>query len=223
MENNFKLVNCDTDSIMICKEDGSPFTQEENNLLLEQLNATFPPEIIWTDDGSFPSVIVLKTKNYVLWDGKKKKIKGVALRGSAREKALAEFIGRFIDHLLEEKFDELVPLYNSYAKEIVNITDIKRWSSKKSLTEKVYAAEATAQAKILEAIKGSDYRPGDKAWVYFAKDESLKLQENWNNDHDENRLLKKLHSTAKIFHTVVNMEHFINYSLKKNKEMVSQL
>ena len=221
--NKFTLVNCDTDSITICREDGSPISAEENEALIKALNATFPPEIVWTDDGAFSSVIVLKAKNYVLYDGEKKKIKGSALRGSTREKALAEFIGRFIDHLLFDKFDDLVPLYQSYAKEILNIEDITRWSSKKSLTEKVYEAAATTQKKILEAIKGSNYRPGDKAFFYFDNNKNLKLQEHWQKDHDPVVMLKKLFNTIEIFDSIINTEHFPNYSLKKHKDLLSKI
>lgn len=219
---NFKLVNADTDSITVCKQDGSPFSDEENKDLLLELNSLFPKEISWEPDGQFESVVVLKAKNYILWDGKKKKIKGSALRGSAREKALAEFIGKFSDLLLEQRFDDLVALYDTYTKEITNIKDITRWSSKKTVTEKVLNPERTNEQKVLDALAGTEYSVGDKRYFYFSTlNKSLKLQDQWCNDHDIDVLLKKLHNTVKIFDSVIDLSQFPNYSLKKNRKLLN--
>ncbi len=220
---DFTLVNCDTDSIMICRPDGSFITEADRSSLLKELNDSLPEKIRFTDDGYFPSVLVLKAKNYVLFDGKKKKIKGSALRGSAREKALQEFIEKFSDLLLNDDFNSLVPLYNKYALEILTLTDIKRWTTKKSLTEKVFEAARTTEANILAAIQGTEYVRGDKIYCYFDTNKKPKLQERWNKDHDIDSLLKKLFSTVTIFDSVIDITQFPNYSLKRSKVLLDLL
>ncbi|NJO65080.1 MAG: hypothetical protein HC836_45320 [Richelia sp. RM2_1_2] len=52
--------------------------------------------------GIFEKVIIFKAKNYILWDGKKVKSKGSALRSGNREVALKEFINETVKILLED-------------------------------------------------------------------------------------------------------------------------
>ncbi len=220
MSHDFILANADTDSIMICKSDEAQFSEQERKDLIDELNSLFPDEINFSDDGYFPSVVVLKAKNYVLWDGKKKKTKGSALRGSSREKALAEFIGKFSDLLLEKRFDELVPLYTSYVKEILDVKDINRWVSKKNISEKTTTSERANETKIIEALEGTEYSIGDKVYVYFTNDERLKLASNWSGDHSKEKLLHKLYNTVKIFETVIQLDQFPNYKLVRNRTLL---
>jgi DNA polymerase elongation subunit (family B) len=214
----YTLVNVDTDSFSYTKN--VPMSEEEQRIELNEVNNLFPERIRWADDGYYKSVLVLKAKNYVLWDGKKKKIKGSALRSATREKALAEFIDKFSDLLLEERFNDLIDLYNEYVEEIKNIKDINRWAAKKTITEKVINPQRTNEAKVLEALGDSEFSAGDKRYFYFKTDKSLGLVENWKNDHDIPTFLKKLHNTVKIFESVVDLSLFPNYSLKKNLKLL---
>ena len=79
---NFIIGPTDTDSISFCKPDMSPFSPEETKQLLAEINAMSPEFIEWEDDGYYEVCITLRAKNYVLWDGKKKTVKGSAFKTS---------------------------------------------------------------------------------------------------------------------------------------------
>lgn len=212
---NFQIVNVDTDSISFRKPNGGPLSKEDRLLLLNEINSILPEKITFEDDGYFKTVLVLKAKNYVLFDGKEKTIKGSALRGSAREKALKEFIGKFSDLLLEEKYYELIVLYHEYIREIINVVDITRWSSKKTITDKVLNPERTNEQRVLDSIKDTEYTQGDKIYVFFDNSGELCLQENWVGNHDRSKLLEKLWKTVNIFNSVIDIRFFPKYHLKK--------
>jgi len=225
---NFQLVNCDTDSITVCKKDGSPFSDEEQDELLRELNSVFPSAIKWEDDGYFKTVIVVKAKNYVLWDGKKIKYKGSALKATMKEPALQEFIKSTLDIILNtldttEMNNKIVALYKNYAKEVMNVQDITRWASKKTITDKILKNERSNEAKVRDALDGSDYVEGDKIFVYFKEDGTLNLVENFNNDHDKKKLLGKLYKTSNTFETIIPKELFTNYSLVKHYKIIDQI
>lgn len=217
---NFELVNCDTDSIMVCKLDKSIFTIEEQKKLLEELNSLFPKNIKWEPDGEFKSVIVLKAKNYILQtpDGKIK-YKGSALKSSKTEPALKEFIYKIIDEMLNET-NRYQEVYQTYVNEILNVKDITRWASKKTLTSTTYESDRANETKLIDAIEGTEYKEGDKILVYFDLAGNLKLVENYQNDHDIPRLLKKLYSTSKVFDAIIEKGTFINFGLKKNLKLL---
>lgn len=214
--NNFKLVNCDTDSIMICKDNKEHFSKEERINLLSELNKMMPERIKWEDDGYFTKVIVTKAKNYILQteDGKIK-YKGSSIKATTKELALQTFIKDIIDSILNDKRN-YVEIYNSYVKEIMNVKDIKRWCSKKTVTSKVMNNTRTNEVKIREAISGSEYKEGDKIYCFYNNEENLILAENFNNDYNKEVLLKKLYKTTKTFESIIDESIFTNYALKKN-------
>jgi hypothetical protein len=72
LNHNFVIGPCDTDSVSYCKQDMSPFTSEEIDNLLSEIKQLSPEFMEWEDDGYYDTCIVLRAKNYVLWDGKKK-------------------------------------------------------------------------------------------------------------------------------------------------------
>src|ERR1035437_7321349 len=216
--NNFLLVNADTDSISICKQDMSPFSEEEQDKLLEDLNGQFPEHINFEEDGYFPVLIVLAAKNYILYDGKKIKTKGSSLKDTKKEPALREFLDSCIKLLVEDAPQEqLVEIYNKYVKEALNVTDIKRWCSKKTITTAVETSERANETKVKDAIAGSEYKQGDKVYTFFKLDKSLCLVENFNGDYDKRKLLERLHKTSLVFKSILPVkDFFINYSLNKN-------
>lgn len=214
---DFILINADTDSIMVCKKDNSIFTEEERVTLLKELNGLSPKGLNWDDDGYYETVIILKAKNYILYDGKKVKYKGSSLKSSTLEIALKEFLQEIIQSILNDQTN-YVEIYNKYIKEINNIQDIKRWASKKTISEKTLTSERANETKIMDAIKDSDYREGDKVYVYFKSDGSLSLIERFDGDYDKDAFYKKLYNTALRFETIMDCkELFLNYSLKRNK------
>ena len=65
---NYILGPIDTDSVSFSKPDGSPFTEEEQHSLLNEINNLMPKKIRYSHDGYFKTVVVLKAKNYILED-----------------------------------------------------------------------------------------------------------------------------------------------------------
>lgn len=223
MKNNFLLVNADTDSITVCKPDMAEFTKEEQERFLSNLNSQMPERIRWEDDGLFSSMVVLKAKNYILYDGKKIKIKGSALKSSKTEKGMKEFLEKVIDCLVFDKQEQILGIYEQYIKEAHNLKDITRWSSKKTISEAVLEAKQTTQQKILEAVGDRHVQLGDKIYVYFRKDGSLGMQEDWDQDHNPDKLAERVYKTLTIFSNVIDMNLFVKYHLKTKKEQLCNL
>lgn len=219
---NFNLINCDTDSIMVNKPNGEQFSQDELTNLLNELNSLYPETIVFEDDGYFQSVIVLKAKNYITYDGKKIKIKGSGLRDTKREAALREMISKIIDSLLFEETN-LLDIYNRYIKEAMNVTDIKRWAAKKTITASVLDPQRTNEQKVLDALKDSEYSEGDKRWFFFTEDDSLCLVERFTGSYNRLRLVEKVYKTISIFSSVIDISQFPKYHLKKNKALLENL
>lgn len=217
----FKLVNCDTDSIMVTKPDEDPFTAEEQKALLDELNSIMPSGIKWEEEGVFKRVVVLKAKNYILFDGKKIKYKGSAVKATVKEKALQEFIKELLDEMLNSTYNFL-DVYEKYVKEIMDLKDITRWCSKKTISKKVMEGTAKQQTQIKDAIKGTEYAIGDRAHFFYKGDETLCLVEHFNGDYNKDRLLKKLYTTTDTFAAVMDNSIFINYTLKKNKKALEE-
>ena len=221
---DFILGPCDTDSISFCKKDQSPFSKEEMALLLAELNTLFHETIKFEYDGYFPKVIAIKTKNYILLNDKGDlKVKGSGLKKSTSEKAIKEYFKEFINCLVYDKQEELVPLYNKYIKEAMNVQDMSRWVTRKTITSKVLEGTRTNETKVVDAIEGTDYKEGDRVYTFYRPDESLCLLENFDGEYDRMKLVKKIHTATKTFSTVIDIGLFTNYSLKKNKEALDKL
>lgn len=220
-ERGFQIANGDTDSISFCT--GTELSAEEQNGLLADLQKRFPERIKWEHDGYYPTLIVLKAKNYILYDGEKIKIKGSALKSSKTETGLKEFLNEVIDDLVYNK-DNLPQIYSKYVREIMDVQDIKRYSSKKTVTEKMEDSERTNEAKLREAIKDANLSQGDKFFVFFNEDDSLVLAENFKGSYNRNKLLKKIHKTSQVFSAVLSTKDlFPDLSLKKNQALLSQI
>ena len=214
----FKLAICDTDSVFFCKENGEEFSVLEQVDLLTKLNSLFPENINWEKNGYFPKVIVLKTKNYALWDGKKLTIKGSALRDSKKPQALKEFTKELIDAIIEDK-NIFVDIYQKYIKEALEVKDINRWCSKITVTDTVLKANRTREKRILFALEGTEYSEGDKRYVYTRENKSLGLAEDFNGEYDKWHLIKSIWETAKIFENVIDKNLFVKFHLKKNRNL----
>lgn len=215
----FQIVNADTDSISFTNN-GLPISKEERKVLLQDLNSQFPSKIRFEDDGYYSMICVMRAKNYILKteDGKVK-VKGSALKASTKEKALKEFINLIINEIATEQTG-FRDIYERYVDEALKVSDINRWASRKTVTSKVLNGTRSNETKILDAIKDSEYVEGDRCYVYFAPDNTIKLAENFNGEYSKDTLLKKLFNTAKVFSDVLDVkELFPNYSLKKNKKL----
>lgn len=220
---NFILTNADTDAISFCKQDQSPFTKEEEAFLLNDINSIMLEKIRFEEDGIFSRFIVLAAKNYIMYDGKKIKTKGSALRDQKKEIKIRTFLNEIIEALVHGNTN-YAEIYHKFVKECMAITSleqIKTWSSKKTLTKAVYTSDRANETKVLDAVKGTDYREADKIWVFFKPDGSLCLAEKFDGEYDIDRLLEKLYKAAKVFKSVLPVSTlFLNYKLKRNKKFL---
>lgn len=221
--NNFQIVNADTDSISFCKPDGSYLPVEERKAFIKDINDKSPEFMQWSDDGYYKKVIILMAKNYVLQtEDDKVKYKGGAIKAPGKPLALREFIKEIIDLMLNDQTN-YIEVYNKYAKEILDIKDIKRWSDRKTLTQTTFKSQRANETKIVDAVQGTDYREGDRIWLFFKEDNSLSLVEHYNGDYSKTALLKKLYDTVKIFENVLDKNQFLNYTLKRNVKFLEEL
>jgi len=178
MLNNI-VIQADTDSLIICKPDQSLWSEDEQKEFLVKLNASLPPLIRFEHDGYFNKIIIVKSKNYILYDGKKIKTKGSSIRDQKKEPALREMMDKFIDAMLFDRTDTLVDIYHSYIHEALNVKDIKRWSMKKTITESILKCKGWTEEDILskrlrknetdvwDAIKHlDDLQAGGKVYCY---------------------------------------------------------
>ena len=222
----YTIVNADTDSITYCDPVRSLVNKHVRESNLNELNSLYPEKIRFEDDGYFNKVIVFAPKNYVLQSEKGDiKIKGSALKDSKRELALKEFASEIIKELLADGDHlKIQGIYYRYIKEVkYGIKDIKRWCSKKTITDKIFTSERSNETKVKDAIKGSNYREGDKVWTFFRSDGSLCLMENYDGDYDADSMYKKVFRSAEFFTNVIPPDLFINYSLKRSKKMLEEL
>lgn len=217
---DFKIINVDTDSCFFAKRDGKPFSDEEADNLLSEINSLMPEltklAFDGKDKGRYRRVIVVKAKNYILQDMKKNiKIKGSGLKATMKEKALQQYIKEVIDLLLVGHKDQIYPHYMGYVQEIKNIKDISRWCSKKTMTKSVMNPERTQEVRINEAASNEDIREGDKFYVFFKSKDEIALEKDFDGTYDKSILFKKLYNTAQIFESVFDTEMLPNYSLKR--------
>lgn len=220
------IVNADTDSITYTDPNKSLVNKDVRDANIKELNTYFPERIRFEDDGFFKKVIVFAPKNYVLQtDDGKIKLKGSALKDAKRELALKEFSQKIIEELLANgDHTKIQNIYYEYIREVkYGITDIKRWCSKKTITDKIFTSERSNETKIKDAIEGSNYREGDKCWTFFRSDGSLSLMENFDGDYDKDAMYKKVFRSAEFFTNVIPSDLFINYSLKRSKKLLDQL
>lgn len=220
---NFNVFGCDTDSIIFCKADQTPFTEEEQKHLLNEINSKLPSRIKFEHDGIFSSVIYLKAKNYILFDGKKIKQKGSSLKSSTLEPRLKDFLEDMIKVMLDGN-NNYQEIYYKYVREINNITDIKPWASKKTLSEKTYNSDRANETKILDAIKEKEYTEGDRVYLYVKEDNTLGLVEDFDGKYNKDKYWEKLYKCTERFETVLPIDDlFPNFKLKKNKLLLKDI
>lgn len=152
----------------------TPFSQEELDFLLNELNEISPEFMIWESDGYWQSCVALKAKNYVLFDGKTKVVKGSAFKTSSKEVALKELMQVMVDEMLgENNINTLVKIYKKYVQEAMNVHDIMRWSTKKTISDKILAGrnpKADVRKQELDVWKAiqheDDIQEGNKIYLY---------------------------------------------------------
>lgn len=232
IKHNFSLVNYDTDSITICKKDGAEFSEEEQYSLLKELNSLYDENITWDHDGYFNTIIVMAAKNYVLYDGKKIKIKGSALKASTKSKLLKSLISDVVNVLcftpdLEEAKLKIQKLYQECIKKAANVNNpdsMRDFAARKTISSTMMTSTRTNETKVMDAIKDSTYVEGDRVWVFYLPDDSLCLIEDFSGEYNKVRLYKNIYDTISVFSDVLPIKDmFLNYALKKNLPLVDQL
>ena len=219
---NFTIVNTDTDSISFCKSDQSFISPEEEKYLINEINSLMPEHIKFDSEGVFQKVIVIKAKNYLLYDGNKLKIKGSALKATTKCPALKQLIKDILQAVLDDK-DNFKEIYDNYAKEILDIKDMSRWCSRVTITDKMLKNTRKNEVVKRDALAGSEYREGDRCYMFYKSDNTMSLLENFNGDYNIDRLLENLYTTMEVFSPIMDMTQFPNYKLKKNKPLLEEL
>jgi DNA polymerase elongation subunit (family B) len=214
----FQIVNVDTDSFSYTT--GKKLSEDEFKSHINEINALFKDGIRWEDDGYYDKVLVVKTKNYVLVEGKKIKIKGSGLKGTMKEKALQDFMNDVILLLLKKRRDHIYSLYMQYANEIKDITDMTRWAMKKTITKAVLEPQRKQEQNVFDAIKDVNYQEGDKFRMFYDTKDTLKLVDEFNGTYDHDSYFKKLHETLCIFETLIDPSLFPNFKVGRNKELL---
>lgn len=213
---SFKLICADTDSITVCKPDQSNFSKEEVDKLTIELNSFFEEGINWEFEFNLPTMIVFKAKNYVLhFNDGTVKLKGSALKDAKKPAILKEMCLKMVQSILDNR-DDFTQIYEEYVQKALNVKDIKPWSSRKTISEKVINAQRTTEQKIKDAIVGTEYVEGDRVYTFFMPDGSLQLVERFNGVYDKSSLLHQLYSATQLFDVVLPVDDlFKNYSLAK--------
>lgn len=230
----YTLANVDTDSFSITN--GIVPTKEDFAKEINELNSIFDEKINWADDGVFKKVIVNKAKNYVLqkhenWckpsdfdknGNVKLKFKGSSFTDQKKEPALKEFMNELIKLMLDNKASliNMNAVYEKYCIEALNITDINRWSVKKTITKSVLNPTRTNEKNVLTAIVNEGFSEGDKVWLYTANNNQLKLIKYFNHDADNWHYVKRVYDTLCILTNLIDIKQFKKYHLKSNRSIL---
>lgn len=212
----------DTDSVTLFAN-GEAIPKDTVMELIAEINGILPEQINFELDAFYDSLIVFKAKNYAYREKEKITVKGSALKGSTKCTALKEYTKKAIDMMLyDSSVEDLQGYYMNHVHEILNITDMKRWSSRKTLSSTMEDSERANETKVMEAIKDSEYKEGDRFYTFYRADDSICLVENFNGDYNKKRLFKNLFDTTMIFDSVIPdaKEKFLNYSLKRNEKFM---
>jgi DNA polymerase elongation subunit (family B) len=245
---NYIPVSNDTDSISFRKPDGSPFTDQEQQELIDEINALMPSKIEFEHDGYFETVLVVKAKNYIMRDyNGKVKYKGSSIKDQKKEPALREMLGELILDLMDTNGKNLKDIYHKYIKEAMDIQDINRWSVKKSISDKVLNPSRKNEQVILDAVKHRNPREGDKFYLYTALDGErqsiskgepvflkngspkmepnniLKCVEDWSGDEYKEHYVKRVYMTLSILENLIDLDEFVKYHNKSNHKKLQEL
>jgi hypothetical protein len=224
---NFIVPKVDTDALTICKRDGSSFSEEEIKNLTQELNSLMEEHIKWEFEYYVPKILVIKSKNYVIQDFNGNiTYKGSSIKDQKKEKALQAFMKDMIESLLnEEPISSQIEIYNKYVVSCFGLDSqgITNWTKKITVTEAVLNPERANEQKVLDAIGNKPVQEGDKIHVFYRKDKSLALVEDFNGDYDEMKLVERLYDTLDIFANVLDISVFTKYTLKKHRSQLEAL
>ena len=217
-EKGYEIVNVDTDAFSYTT--GKKKTSEEFVAEIEEINTLFEDGILWEDDGYFKKFIVVKAKNYILYDGKTVKIKGQALKGTGKEKALTDFVNCVIMCLLKNKKDHIFDEYRNVGLTIRDDWQVEEWTMKKTVTKSVLNPERKQEQKVFDAIQTINYQEGDKVYMYCKDKDTLQLADDFDGVYCKATYYGKLYDTLSIFGTLLDAKLFPNYKTGRNKDLI---
>ena len=231
-DSGHQIVNVDTDSFSYtpgkklalvtekqAARNGTEVRDEFQEHIAE-INSLYKDGIIWEDDGYFQKFIVVKAKNYILYDGKKVKIKGSGLKGTNKEKALTDFINCVIMLLLKNKRDHVFSEYQKVALSIKGDWDVNEWRMKKTVTKAVLNPGRKQEQKVFDAIQDIHYQEGDKVYLYVKDKDTLQLVDKFDGEYAKDTYYGKLHDTLSIFETLIDPTLFPNYKIGRNRDLI---
>lgn len=215
----YKVVLVDTDSIKYHNPSGT-ITESDANINTAEVNALFPTGIKWDDEGIYKVFVVVKSKNYIMVDSNDKvKLKGSSMKSSKLEPSLKSLQKDIIDMLIGRNHESIQAIYERHAKNAAKISDIKPWSSRKTISERTVNSTRKNERLLVEALSGESYQLGDKFEFYYTRDGVLKLSSKYNAqapDHDVKRILGKIYKTCQVFANVAATDTLTNFTLVKN-------
>jgi DNA polymerase elongation subunit (family B) len=222
----WRIVNADTDSFSFIT--GNRFPPGAFKEWIKELNTLYPEKIRWEDDGMYRSVIVIKTKNYIMKEALTGKVKiiGGALKATSKERALQKMIDEVIAMMLDGRKEDVLAFYESMVRECFKITkeNIQDWVSKKTITKKLVISKRANETRVVDAYKRAklSVQEGDKIFVYFSTDKMLSVIESFDGVYDVRKLIGKVYNTIKVFKTVLDMAQFKKYHNKREFEKLSK-
>ncbi len=92
------------------------------------------------------------------------------------------------------------------------------------LSPTTYNSTRANETKVIDAIQGTEYKSGDRIYVFITPEEKLCLTERYEGRYNIDAYLEKAFKTTKRFETILPVkEMFLNYSLKRNKKVLEKL
>lgn len=221
MKGTFKIVNCDTDSISICKKTEKKITEEERLMICDKINSLFEEHIKFEDDGYFKRFLVIKAKNYVMVDDKGNKVyKGSSIKDAKKEPILKQLMYDVIDNLIDNRKDLIYDTYHKYVYKAGNIEDITPWCSKKTITKAVLEAKDTTQKRIKAALDDKVLQEGRKVYMFNVDKDTMCLRENFDGTYCRTKMYRRVYDTMKIFKDVIDVDLLPNFSLRRNSDRI---
>lgn len=209
-ENNYYIINADTDGISFCRNDELFIDKKEKESILNSFKENFIEGIRWEEEDCYIKIISLKSKNYAFIDKNNNIIKkGSSLKSKGKEEKITQLIDEILKILFlsdkENVFNELLILYKKYIKEASNIKKIDKWCKKKVVTERTFNTKNNSLLKIISSQK---FKEGDDFFYFYKDSNNLELLENFDGEYSDKKLKDKINKTFLIFEDVVDFSLF---------------
>lgn len=223
----YKVCNVDTDSFAVSREE--LLDKKSWNNELNELNKLYPNLIKWDDDSRYDKFIIVGAKNYILQKTEedlkkgedKVKFKGSSITDKKKEPALLEMLEKMLNAILNDQLGGLIGMYEDYIREAMNITNIKRWVNKKTVTKSVLNPERLTEQKVLDAMneaikKGviESFAEGDKIWLFNAVNGSIQAQAKgmpiWLKDGSPKLIENRILRDERLFDGSYDKMHYVD-------------